>query len=66
MKITDINTMSKEEVKEEMKSAKSKDKLYFNFKHKISTGEVKEVEVYSQPIPFVEKDYLYSIIHEAK
>ena len=58
--------MSKKEVKAEMDNAKSKNKNYFNFKHRTADGIIKEVEVYSQPIPYAEKDYLYSIIHEAK
>jgi len=66
MNIRDINILDKEEVKKEMLKAKEKERNYFNFKHKISDGKVKEVEVYSQPIPFAEKDYLYSIIHEKK
>jgi|GEM_PF-621353 len=64
MKIADINVLSKEEVEKEMKKAKSKNKNYFSFKHKISDGTVKDVEVYSHSIPFAEKEYLYSIIHE--
>jgi len=66
MKITDINALNKEEVEKEMKEAREKEKNYFNFKHKVISGDIKEVEVYSQPIPFEEKEYLYSIIHEAK
>lgn len=66
MKITDINVLNKEEVRQEMKEAREKNKNYFNFKHKVINGNIKNVEVYSQPIPFEEKEYLYSIIHEAK
>ncbi|MFW5987922.1 MAG: HD domain-containing phosphohydrolase [bacterium] len=64
MKITDINVLNKEEVKKEMLEARDKNKNYFNFKHQVFGGEIKDVEVYSQPIPFAEKKYLYSIIHE--
>lgn len=66
MKITDINALNKEEVEKEMKEAREKEKNYFNFKHKVISGDIKEVEVYSQPILFEEKEYLYSIIYEAK
>lgn len=66
MKITDINDLNKKEIKKKMEEAKNKEKNYFNFKHKIISGEVKDVEVYSQSIPFEEKEYLYSIIHEKK
>ncbi|MFW5687061.1 MAG: HD domain-containing phosphohydrolase [Halanaerobium sp.] len=66
MKITDINILNEEEVKLEMKEARKKENNYFNFKHRIVNGDIKDVEVYSQPIPFEEKEYLYSIIHETK
>lgn len=66
MKITDINTLSKAEIEEEMKKAKLKNKNHFNFKHKISNGDIKDVAVYSHPISLEEKKYLYSIIIEKK
>jgi len=64
MRITDINILSEKEIKEEMKNAKQQNKNHFNFKHKISNGEIKDVEVYSHPILFGENKYLYSIISE--
>ncbi len=64
MKISEINVLNKEEVEKEIQAARRKNKNYFNFKHKLFNEEIKEVEVYSQPIPFAEKEYLYSIIHE--
>ncbi|MDZ7672856.1 MAG: hypothetical protein U5K53_08520 [Halanaerobiales bacterium] len=47
-----------------MERAKSKNKNYFYFKHRTANDKIKNVEVYSQSIPFAEKEYLYSIIHE--
>jgi len=66
MKITDINILDKKEVKKEMLNAKAKNRNYFNFKHRTADEVIKDVEVYSQPIPFAEKEYLYSIIHEKR
>jgi len=66
MNISDINVLNEEEVKKEMLKAKEKARNYFNFKHRTADKIIKEVEVYSQPIPFAEKEYLYSIIHEKK
>jgi PAS domain S-box-containing protein len=66
MKITDINISNEEDVKKEMLKAKGKERNYFNFRHRTANEVIKEVEVYSQPIPFSEKEYLYSIIHERK
>lgn len=63
MKISEINVLAEKEVEKEIQKAAAKNRNYFNFKHRTAAG-IKEVEVYSQPIPFAEKDYLYSIIHE--
>ncbi|MGM0410792.1 MAG: PAS domain S-box protein [Bacillota bacterium] len=64
MKITEINTLSEKEVKEEMDRAKKEDKLTFEFKHEIANGEIKDIKVYSQPISFGDDDYLYSIFRD--
>ncbi|MGM0502610.1 MAG: PocR ligand-binding domain-containing protein, partial [Bacillota bacterium] len=52
MKISDINVLDKKEVEKEMLNAKAKNRNYFNFKHRTADKKIKDVEVYSQPIPF--------------
>ncbi len=64
MKITDINTRSEKEVFEEMHEAKTENRSYFNFQHRLSNGEDREVEVYSGPITVRNKPLLYSVIHD--
>ncbi len=64
LKITDINTLSSSQVKEEMLKAKNEERLYFNFKHRLASGEIRDVEVYSGPIETPEGILLYSIIHD--
>ena len=64
MSIYDINTLNKEEVLLKMKSAKSKKQVFFNFKHKLSNGDIRDVEVYSGPLNFDNKQVLFSIIHD--
>ena len=49
-----------------MLKAKEKNRNYFNSRHRTADEVIKEVEVYSQSIPFAEKEYLYSIIHEKR
>lgn len=66
MKISEINTLNRNEIKAEMDRARSNNKTRFLFKHKTASGKIKDVEVYSQPIHFEDKKYLYSIIHESK
>ncbi|WP_319372110.1 EAL domain-containing protein [uncultured Ilyobacter sp.] len=64
MKITAINTLSKKEVYHEMQLAKNKGKKYFLFKHRLSNGKVRDVEVYSGPVTFGGKKRFLSIIHD--
>lgn len=64
LKISDINILSREEVAEEMERAKSENKLFFNFSHKLASGEIRNVEVYSGPVMYGDKTYLHSIIHD--
>ena len=64
MRITDINQLSPEEVQKEMVRAEQEERLYFNFRHKLASGEVRDVEVYSGPLQNGERTLLYSIIHD--
>jgi PAS domain S-box-containing protein len=64
MKINEINTLSPEEIHAEMQRAERGHKNYFLFKHRLSDGTVKPVEVYSGKISMYNRDLLYSIIHD--
>lgn len=64
LKITDINTRSKKEIFMEMERAKSEKRNYFNFKHRLSNGVIKDVEVFSGPIIIRKKFLLCSVIHD--
>ena len=64
LKITDINTRSKKEIFMEMERARSEKRNYFNFKHRLSNGVIKDVEVFSGPIIIRKKFLLCSVIHD--
>jgi diguanylate cyclase (GGDEF)-like protein/PAS domain S-box-containing protein len=64
LKISDINNFSEDEVRAEMNRARKEEKHHFEFKHKLKSGELRDVEVYSGPIFLDEKKYLYSIIFD--
>lgn len=66
LKISDINVLSEKEVFEEMQKAKSENRKYFKFKHKLASGEEKAVEVYSGPIKINNEQLLFSIIHDVQ
>ncbi|GBF37358.1 PAS domain S-box protein [Leptospira johnsonii] len=64
MKVTDINTLSKEQIFEEMKLAAFEARQYFRFKHRLKNGEVRDMEVYSGPLQFGGKRVLFSILYD--
>ncbi|MBI5062347.1 MAG: PAS domain-containing protein [Desulfatitalea sp.] len=62
--ITEINTLTADEVFEEMARAKAEQRNHFYFYHRLAGGEVRPVEVYSGPIAHKGKHLLYSIVHD--
>lgn len=62
--IQDINQLNPEQVREERLKAKKFKCNYFIFPHKLSSGEVRNVEVHSTPINHQGKQILFSIIHD--
>jgi len=63
-KITDINTLTERQVLQEMKRAKTEERRIFHFKHRLASGKIRNVEVYSGPIKVYGRELLYSIIHD--
>ncbi len=63
-KITDLNILASAQVFEEMQRAKAAELRYFEFQHRLATGEIRDVEVFSGPIRIGGRDLLYSIIHD--
>lgn len=64
MSISDINVLSNSELDNLLLNALKKKQNYFLFPHKLKNGDVKYVDVYSNPIKFGNKTYLYSIIFD--
>ncbi|MBW2736449.1 MAG: PAS domain-containing protein, partial [Deltaproteobacteria bacterium] len=51
MRIWQINTLSEREVREKTASARSGARFKFHFGHRLRDGTVREVEVFSSPVP---------------
>lgn len=64
LKISDINQLTREQVFAEMERARYEQRNQFFFRHRLASGEIREVEVFSGPIEFQGKKLLYSIIHD--
>ena len=62
--ISQLNTLSSQEITEEMQTAKRELRTHFYFKHRIANGDIRDVEVHSGPVEWYEQTLLYSIIHD--
>ncbi|MEW6658942.1 MAG: PAS domain S-box protein [Thermodesulfobacteriota bacterium] len=61
---TDLNTLTPDQVFRAMQKAKAEKQKHFQFQHRLASGEVRDVEVFSGPIRIKGQDLLYSIIHD--
>ena len=64
MNIADLNTQSPEEIRLEMDRALHERKGYFEFRHRLANGELRDVEVYPSPVRIGGRDLLNSIVHD--
>ncbi len=63
-KVFDINTLTEEQVFDEIKKAQMEQRKQFYFRHCLANGEIRDVEVYSGPIKVHGKELLYSIVYD--
>lgn len=62
--ISEINTLSPEEIFERMQMAAARQRKYFDFRHRLANGELRDVEVCTGPILIGERTFLFSVIHD--
>ncbi|MBI5637012.1 MAG: PAS domain S-box protein [Nitrospinae bacterium] len=64
MKISYINTLSPDEAKAEAERAKKERRACFHFKHRLASGEIRDVEVYSSPVTVGGRSLIHSTVHD--
>ena len=64
MKIDAINTMAPDKVALACAAAARQTHNVFHFKHRLASGEIRDVEVYSTPVKVNDATLLFSIIHD--
>ena len=64
MAMNQINCLSPADLAGEMQRALHEERNYFNFSHRLASGEIRHVEVYSNPIEMDGRDLLVSIVHD--
>jgi len=62
--IFDINTLSREEIAENIKDLRSGKRSYFVFKHYAANGEIKDVELYTGRMDYMGRELYFSVIHD--
>jgi len=65
MNIADINTLSNEQVQEEMQSARRAHRNHFRFRHRRADDSICDVEVFSGTVELQGRELLYSIVLDA-
>jgi len=60
--IFDINTLPDDEIKKELLLARTEKRPHYTFQHKLKSGEVRDVDVYTSVINYNNKHDLYSIV----
>ncbi|MCH8551217.1 MAG: EAL domain-containing protein [Natronospirillum sp.] len=64
LRIDDINLLSDAQVQAERQRAAQEERNYFIFAHRLASGEVRTVEVHSNPITLDGQTYLFSVIQD--
>jgi PAS domain S-box-containing protein len=64
MKVTDLNVAPPERVQANVELVRNREKNRFVFRHRLSSGEIRDVEVFSSPIELGGGALLHSIVHD--
>lgn len=64
MNIGDINILPLEEIKLQRATVKPKERVFYEFRHRLKDGRIRDVEVFSSRILIEDKIYVHSIIHD--
>lgn len=64
MNISEINTLPLPQVKQNLKAVRNHKRIYFEFKHRLASGQIRDVEVFSSEVNYKGLSVLHSIIHD--
>ena len=64
MRIDQINMTTPEQLARELDDARRERRGHFRFRHRLASGQIRDVEVYSGPVERDGRTLLYSIIHD--
>lgn len=64
MRVADLDASPETQLRQEMERARTEKQLFFNAQHRLASGELRDVEIYSGPVQTAQGEFLYSIIHD--
>lgn len=64
MRIDEINTLTQEEIFQEMQRAEAGGEWHFSFRHRLADGQVRDVDVFSARVVIHGRVLLHSIVHD--
>lgn len=64
MHISQINTLTTDELKQELEKARQVQRNHFFFRHRRADGSIRDVESFSGPIAIGGQTFLFSIVHD--
>ena len=62
--VASLNTLDPEQITAQMQQARDGMRQHFEFKHRLASGVIRDVEVFSGPITLAGRSLLYSIVHD--
>jgi len=64
MTVFDLNQAPRDVVLRELERARSEERSYFQFQHRVASGEVRDIEIYAGPLDVDGRRVICSIIHD--
>jgi PAS domain S-box-containing protein len=64
LRLSDLSALPSETVAVELERARAQERPYWVTRHRVATGTVRDVEVYSSPVEIDGQRLVYSIIHD--
>jgi diguanylate cyclase (GGDEF)-like protein/PAS domain S-box-containing protein len=62
--VWDINVRGEDQVRMQLGRAASTERNYFQFRHMLASGEIRDVEIHTGPIEIGTRKLLFSIVHD--
>ncbi len=63
-KVHDLNTMPEDHIRAEIQLAVKEGRAYYIFKHRLASGEIRDVEIYANPVTVDGRKLSFSIVHD--